>query len=110
MKIKQTRRNVARIMTALSVKSHTHFKKELTKKLQDGRKEGKTDTQINSEFPKKLRPKKTRALRRALPTKFVNTLVRRLTDVCVCVGGGGGVTFRLLTASTLNSILAGPFG
>ena len=58
-KIKQTRRNVARIMTALNLKSANAFKKEIAEK-------GARPNQI----PKKMRLKKTRAIRRALPTKY----------------------------------------
>ena len=56
-KIKQTRRNVARILTAINIKAHKNFRSEV-KDLP------------TYKVPKQLRAKKTRAIRRALPTKY----------------------------------------
>jgi ribosomal protein L29 len=68
MKIKQTRRNVARIMTALAIKSLKHYKKEIK------------DAPPKS-IPKQLRAKKTRAIRRALPTTFTGKV---RIGFCLC--------------------------
>jgi len=60
-KIKQVRKNIARILTVINTKARDAYKKEVK-----GYK--------NNKVPKTLRQKKTRAIRRALTPKEVRTL------------------------------------
>lgn len=71
-KIKQTRKNIARVLTVINTKAMDAYRSEV---------KGEKSNSI----PKALRPKKTRALRRALTPKEVR-LARREG----CVGGGEG--------------------
>ena len=65
-KIKQTRKNIARVLTVINQKARAAYTKQVAKL-------------PNNQRPKVLREKKTRAIRRALTKKEVRWL-----------GGGGG--------------------
>lgn len=55
-KIKQTRKNIARVLTVINTKAMDAYRSEVK-------------DEKNNSIPKALRPKKTRALRRALTPK-----------------------------------------